>query len=459
MFFISTVCKIARVVSVIALATFLTPFKTVAENAASPPSAEKLRATAQPPIDEAAKIKAWHKTMSRAPAPKTGCHKASFPNLNWLEVPCATPPNRPYPRATGLRPEIVGNGIEFSAQVVAGLISSAEGSFASVTGVTSVTSSPSASSNFSLQLNTNNFATATCTPPPPAVPSPQCLGWEQFIFSNSGSAFIQHWLLNYTNSGAACPKDWNTFTPTATVPGMPGCWRNSQSAVVPVQAIANLAQLSLMGKSDGTSDTIIMSTATDKFQVASNPPLLNLSAGWNAAEFNIFGDCCSTQVNFNDGSTIVVEIAVDNGTSASPSLLSSGFTAETNNLTLVSPACPTGGSFPSIVFTESNVADATSTCQCRAPGERCVGSGDCCSGSCSGGICECLPRGSVCPADKITCCGANACISNSTSSTGICNLPSPPRSCDGKLVPSGKCSSPLGWRCCGEDGWTCGLCR
>jgi hypothetical protein len=352
MFFISTACKIARVLGVIALAAFLTHCKTVAENAASPPLPE-----------EAAKIKAWHKTMSRTPAPKTGCFEAAFPSPDWLEVPCGPPPKLPYPLAAGIPPETVGGKSgNFSAQVASGLISSAEGLFASVTGVTSITNnSPLARSNFALQLNTNLFTTGDCTSPVflPGGP-PSCAGWQQFIFSNSGIAYIQYWMVNY---GADCPSasDWKTFKPTSSIPGAPGCYKSSQTVAVPVQDSASLAQLSLIGKTDGTNDTIIMSTATAKY-MQSFPRVLDLSKSWIAAEFNIFGDCCSTQVTINGSPTIVVGIAVDNGTSTAPSILSSGFTAETNNLTLVSPACSFGGLISSISFMESNVAGATYTC-------------------------------------------------------------------------------------------------
>ena len=52
---------------------------------------------------------------------------------------------------------------------------------------------------------------------------------------------------------------------------------------------------------------------------------------------------------------------------------------------------------------------------------------------------------------------AGACTAFSTyvPKSSWCGPPPPPPSC-GK-TPTGKCS--VGWRCCGSDGWSCGLCQ
>jgi hypothetical protein len=97
----------------------------------------------------------WRKSMARTPRPKKGCFEASYPETKWREVPCKKAPQKPYPKK-GVRPDTVGNGTDFSAQVT-GHISSAEGSFDSVTGVTSESVSSGGIGPFSLQLNTNFF--------------------------------------------------------------------------------------------------------------------------------------------------------------------------------------------------------------------------------------------------------------------------------------------------------------
>jgi hypothetical protein len=217
---------------------------------------------------------------------------------------------------------------------------SSEGSFDVVAGVTFVISN--GTSPFSLQLNTNPFTTPTCNGA--ATPS-ACQGWQQFIFSDTGVAFIQYWLLNYVN---ACPSEWNSFGSD--------CWTNGANTVsVPVQPIANLAHLTLTGVASGFFDEILFGTGDDLY-TASNPDnMLYLAQGWQASEFNIFGDCCGSKASFNTGATVGVMTGANNGTSNALACSTNGFTGETNNLTLVQPCCPIPGVSPAIVFTESDI--------------------------------------------------------------------------------------------------------
>src|ERR1035438_7552893 len=94
-----------------------------------------LMAQAEPPA-QSGSLEAWHASMSRAPLPQNGCFKASYPSTEWQEIPCTTPPSYPQPRRRGgnPNPDTVGGGgtNDFSAQV-SGPISTAEGSFISVT--------------------------------------------------------------------------------------------------------------------------------------------------------------------------------------------------------------------------------------------------------------------------------------------------------------------------------------
>ena len=119
---------------------------------------------------------AWHEFMVRTPLPGKGCFKASYPSTDWQEVPCTTPPSFPLPRTRvgGNSSDTVGGGgsNDFVAQVTSGLISTAEGSFLSVTpGITETGIDPytgQATANaFTLQLNTNTFTTpaiSSCAP-------------------------------------------------------------------------------------------------------------------------------------------------------------------------------------------------------------------------------------------------------------------------------------------------------
>ena len=160
-------------------------------------------------------------------------------------------------------------------------------------------------------------------------------------------AFIQYWLINY---GTTCPTNWNTYETTYGN----DCWRNGNAVYVPVQTITNLAQLRLTGEANsGGTDTVIMSTPSGDAHAANQDSVLNLSQGWQIAEFNIFGDCCLSQAYFNIGVTIVVRTSVNNGTTSSPTCVTEGFTGETNNLNLVGACSVVAGASPAIVFKES----------------------------------------------------------------------------------------------------------
>jgi len=293
----------------------------------------------------------WRKSIVRTARPKKGCFVASYPETKWREVRCGTPPNRPYPPRKGVRPRTVGNGTDYSAQVT-GNTSQAEGSFDSVTGVTSETSGGTANA-FSLQLNTNPFSTTTCSG---ASNPAACQGWEQFVFSSSfRSVFIQYWLINYANT---CPSGWTTYGSD--------CYRNSaNSATPPAQTIAALDQVKVDGAIAGVNgnadDMVTLSIGSTVYSAPGDNDFPDLTNGWRSSEFNVFGDCCGSEATFNAGSTLAVRSAANSGTPAIPPTCQvAGFTGETNNLTLVST--PTPGpdvTWPSIVFTESDSANPT----------------------------------------------------------------------------------------------------
>jgi von Willebrand factor type D domain len=298
---------------------------------------------------------AWRKTMVRTARPTKGCHTATFPETTWRQVPCGKAPNRPYGPGHGLRALTVGNTVDFSAQVT-GNTTQGEGSFDSVAGVTSENDGGSANT-FSLQLNTNRFGTNACTTF--HATDPGCQGWEQFIYSNSGSAFIQYWLLPFAAAGTACPAGWAAFNwPT---PQQVSCFINSANAAnVPVQNISALGTMKLDGAVAGVNgnadDAVTLAIGNTLFTASGDNHFPDLTNGWKFSEFNVFGDFNSTQAVFNNGSTITVRTAVNSGQGAIPPTCSqTGFTGETNNLTLVTaPAMINDANWPSIVFTETN---------------------------------------------------------------------------------------------------------
>jgi len=202
---------------------------------------------------------AWHEAITRKPLPRNGCFTAAFPDMTWREVKCVAAPDRPVRKEGSAN---VGNGNDFVAQVTSGVISSATGSFDSVSGVLSENDRGTANL-FSLQLNTNTFSTPACNTA--AVPT-ACQGWEQFVFdSGDGNVFIQYWLEGYA---ATCPSGWNTFKSD--------CWRNgAKTASAPPQPIANLGKLKLTAKASlNGKDTIIVTTPKGVVNAANQDSIL-----------------------------------------------------------------------------------------------------------------------------------------------------------------------------------------
>src|SRR5260370_34627782 len=83
------------------------------------------------------------------------------------------------------------------------------------------------------------------------------------------------------------------------------------------------------------SDSVTISTLDGGVTGAGNPDsVLNAAEGWHVAEFNVFGDGCDSQANFNSGSTTTVRFAVGNGATTAPSCATTrftGYTLETHN--------------------------------------------------------------------------------------------------------------------------------
>jgi hypothetical protein len=312
----------------------------------------------------------WHVSMAQVPLPKKGCFQSTYPGKEWREVTCMPAPNYPMPPRRGPRVLVVGNSNDVSAQSpnATQFISTGIGSFQSVTGVTSESSpignsGPSVANAYTLQLNANFFKSTVCA----GSPNPNCKGWQQFVYENFGSggrAFIQYWLIQYNKT---CPtgQSWNQFSFTGSTDIY--CWKNNSAGAVPVpnQPITNLANLSLSGAVSATADSVSVSSGSTVFARAGDNAV-NLAAGWQIAEFNIFGDGGNSagggQAAFNSGSNIVTRTRIIYGGTAPPNCVAQGFTAETNNLSFGPTAPAASAPGPALLFTESSAGGAPSDC-------------------------------------------------------------------------------------------------
>lgn len=301
-----------------------------------------LPAAAAPSAAEARAQEAWRAAIDATPVPHEGCFTASFPTVSWTEVKCVAAPKRPYLPRNGLRSRTVGNGNDYAA-VTSKITLSAVGSFPTVTGVKSETGYGGVPNDYTLQLNSDFMSTAGCNGS--SDPS-NCATWQQFIYSSGENAvFMQYWLINY---GSTCPSGgWMSYSGS--------CYKNSNAVTAPTFAITGLHSLKIHAAAvKGKTDTVELSTATKAYTVTGKDSVVDLATAWTGSEFNIVGDGGGSQAKFNKGSSITVEIALKDGSTAAPTCQSDdGTTGETNNLTL--GACTaTKGTTPYIKFIEKN---------------------------------------------------------------------------------------------------------
>src|SRR5580658_289013 len=325
----------------------------------------RAQVTPQPSPGQPLGQEIWRNSMSRTPLPKHGCFHASYPSTEWIEVPCVAAPAQHRP-ARGPRPDNVGNGDDYLAQVSGGLIGAVLASFpfaynAYQTPLVEM-DSVNGPNSFSLQLNTNTFQTDLCG----ATPYPQCAGWEQFVFDNLpqgqyfSGVYIQNWLL-YAGTVPPCPPSW-----TAGNADSHGCFRNSMMMPVPPVAITDLDELTLNcgAQAITNTDSILLGTGgVGGIYAMEQDSVLNLSQSWSSAEFNVFGNGSLSQAVFSSGSVIAVqaEMFISNGTVSClpPDTIGgngSGYTGETNNLNLMPPCLVYGLPGGVIEFVETNAA-------------------------------------------------------------------------------------------------------
>jgi hypothetical protein len=181
---IAAVCLLSCFVPVMTSSAETANKTTAPENKTTPTEKSKGKSS------EARLRAQWQKDIARLPVPKKGCFTASYPSKQWKEVPCVAAPTRPFLPAQGTRPYTIGgaapcagtpilppglclnNRTGISADlrgrpfVTGNQISWVTGRFDTVSGTTS--------DRFSLQINTNFFATSWCTTNPswnPADPN------------------------------------------------------------------------------------------------------------------------------------------------------------------------------------------------------------------------------------------------------------------------------------------------
>ena len=332
-------------------------------SALSPLSGASATTTQIPPARTPA-TDTWRRSVSRVPLPSAGCFEATYPALAWARVACTTPPPIMLPphitqgsanTKSRVNAAIAGGGSDYTIQTGSNLISTAVGSFpvASTSTVTDTVGS-CALNCFSLQLNSGFFPTAACNG------QPNCLGWEQFVFESptwnvpeesTGYLFIEDWLLNYS----PCPSGWNSYEGV-------DCWKNSDLSSSVAFFLVDLTTLESVvetGAAASSGDSLYLTVGTKAYgyKNVQSDGITDLASHWNAAQFNILGSSGGATLDFNGASTIEVSLQADDGVLTAPTCQAGGYTAETNNLSLVAaPASAPELTYPSILYEESNVS-------------------------------------------------------------------------------------------------------
>jgi hypothetical protein len=318
------------------------------------------------PAPTAAALQAWQTKMSQVPQPSKGCFTSTYPSLVWQQLPCGFADNPPVtPKPPGPRPRSwpldVGNtNGDLTAVAPSGHISSATGSFDTVS-VTSESSS-GVSNNYTLQLNTNPFASPTCAGNGNPVPA-DCQGWEQFVYWNSGSAgrlFIQYWLLHYD---APCPAGGWTFFEFNPGDTDTYCYRNNAGQLFGLanQPITNLINLRIVGNASAGSDSMTFFVGGVGTTIPGDNSVA-ASTGWTTAEYNVFGGPGGAHATFNSGASIKVRTLINYGGDLPPGCDTQSFTGETTNLGFGTPHPTPTAPGPSIQFIEDTAHSSAPDC-------------------------------------------------------------------------------------------------
>jgi hypothetical protein len=142
--------------------------------------------------------------------------------------------------------------------------------------------------------------------------------------------------------------------------GYGDCYMNSPAISVPSQPLSNLHNLSISGTAGASGDGVVLGvtgTMPEILYVATNDNVLGLNTWWTTAEFNVFGFGNLNKLEFDPGTTIVVNLTT--GSTEMPFDVGKSFTGESNNLNRVGPACQFGGNPAGLQWVESNDPNAT----------------------------------------------------------------------------------------------------
>jgi hypothetical protein len=309
---------------------------------------------------------AWRAAIAQVREPGYGCYHAAYPALRWHAVTCVVVPNGPAVPSEaaaamyGAPAKIDGSGYDYGAQVP-GLISRATGTFQHVSphitekGSLGSVKGKKIANAFSLQLNTEFFATPLCS----GSKNPaSCMGWQQFTYGYQnrarGDILIEYWLLNYDTT---CPVGWSS--------SVGDCYLNSPAAVLPGGALtaADLATVQFSASATaGGQDGVSLSVGSGQAALITARDRLDLAAAWNTTEWGVFGVGGSVEAYFGPGTTLEAQTVLTASTPSAPVCIKGTFTGESNNLKLASTPALGRQSSPTMASRQTNGTTGTASC-------------------------------------------------------------------------------------------------
>jgi hypothetical protein len=93
-----------------------------------------------------------------------------------------------------------------------------------------------------------------------------------------------------------------------------------------------------------------------------NDNVVDLAPNWNTTEWNVFGDGGGGGAIFGKNTTLEAVTQLTATTSAAPSCVKEGFTAETNNLKLAATPALGAESSPTLASKQTNGSAGTASC-------------------------------------------------------------------------------------------------
>jgi hypothetical protein len=273
-----------------------------------------------------ADISSWQETISRVSTPGPGCWTASYPSLAWSAGKCANSTISQSDIAMiGLFHNDENDTFSSASNTFSSVYFTSESGFSSEYDNYSRGCSGSSYDWYSIQVNTNEFATSAYG---------GTRGWEQFIFQNQGCPnynkgilYVTYDLVGYLTGHSSCPSGWTAL--------FGSCYLASPSppTQTPYLDPSKLTSAHVYGQTGAYDDNAELCISGTCYSATSGSDYLGLYPNkWANTEANIFGYAGLSQAVFNSGFSLGLKINNIGSTTASCSqtLSTSGETANLN---------------------------------------------------------------------------------------------------------------------------------